>query len=61
MILGANNSRRNRQKRVSKPGSAIQLTSQTGVRCSIDNPDVCIENNRVGAFNLLGARRTYAV
>lgn len=40
-----------------KPSIVINLAAQAGVRYSIDNPDVYIQSNVVGFFNILEACR----
>lgn len=44
-----------------KPDYVINLAAQAGVRYSIKNPDIYIESNLVGFFNILEACRTYPV
>ncbi|HEY5556706.1 GDP-mannose 4,6-dehydratase [Acetobacterium sp.] len=44
-----------------KPAIAINLAAQAGVRYSIENPDVYIQSNIVGFFNILEACRYYPV
>lgn len=39
----------------------INLAAQAGVRYSIDNPDVYIESNIIGFYNILECCRTYPV
>lgn len=39
----------------------VNLAAQAGVRYSIENPDVYIQSNIVGFFNILEACRTYPV
>lgn len=40
-----------------KPDIVVNLAAQAGVRYSIDNPDVYIESNMIGFFNILEACR----
>jgi len=44
-----------------KPSIVINLAAQAGVRYSIENPDVYIQSNIVGFFNILEACRYYPV
>lgn len=44
-----------------KPNIVINLGAQAGVRYSIENPDVYIQSNIVGFFNILEACRYYPV
>lgn len=44
-----------------KPNIVINLAAQAGVRYSIENPDVYIESNIIGFFNILEACRNYPV
>ena len=44
-----------------KPSVVVNLAAQAGVRYSIENPDVYIESNIIGFFNILEACRTYPV
>ena len=44
-----------------KPEYVINLAAQAGVRYSIENPDVYIESNLIGFFNILEACRNYPV
>lgn len=44
-----------------RPDIVVNLAAQAGVRYSIDNPDVYIESNLVGFFNILEACRHYPV
>ncbi len=44
-----------------KPSIVVNLAAQAGVRYSIDHPDVYIESNIVGFFNILEACRHYPV
>ena len=44
-----------------KPAVVVQLAAQAGVRYSIDHPDVYIESNIVGFFNILEACRNHPV
>lgn len=41
--------------------TAVNLAAQAGVRYSIDNPDVYLESNLVGFYNILEACRNYPV
>lgn len=43
------------------PSIVVNLAAQAGVRYSIDHPDVYIESNVVGFFNILEACRWYPV
>lgn len=43
------------------PAVVVNLAAQAGVRYSIDHPDVYIESNLVGFFNILEACRHYPV
>ena len=43
------------------PAVAVNLAAQAGVRYSIDHPDVYIESNLIGFFNILEACRYYPV
>ena len=43
------------------PSVVVNLAAQAGVRYSIDHPDVYIESNIVGFFNILEACRHYQV
>ncbi|AFA48868.1 GDP-mannose 4,6-dehydratase [Acetobacterium woodii] len=43
------------------PTIVVNLAAQAGVRNSIENPDVYIESNVVGFFNILEACRNYPV
>ena len=43
------------------PSVVVNLAAQAGVRYSIDHPDVYIESNIVGFFNILEACRHYPV
>ncbi len=43
------------------PAAVVNLAAQAGVRYSIDHPDVYIESNLVGFFNILEACRHYPV
>lgn len=45
----------------SKPNIVINLAAQAGVRYSIENPDIYIQSNIVGFFNVLEACRRYPV
>ena len=40
-----------------KPGVVVNLAAQAGVRYSIDHPDVYIESNLIGFYNILEACR----
>lgn len=42
-----------------KPQVAVNLAAQAGVRYSITNPDVYIESNIIGFYNILEACRNY--
>ena len=44
-----------------KPNIVVNLAAQAGVRYSIENPDVYIQNNIIGFFNILEACRHNAV
>lgn len=44
-----------------KPDIVINLAAQAGVRYSIDHPDVYIESNIIGFYNILEACRNYHV
>ncbi|MCB2296797.1 GDP-mannose 4,6-dehydratase [Clostridium tagluense] len=44
-----------------KPNIVVNLAAQAGVRYSIENPDVYIQSNIVGFFNILEACRFYPV
>ncbi|HEX3030239.1 MAG TPA: NAD-dependent epimerase/dehydratase family protein [Clostridia bacterium] len=44
-----------------KPNIVVNLAAQAGVRYSIDNPDVYIQSNIVGFFNMLEACRHHQV
>ncbi|MBD2847551.1 SDR family NAD(P)-dependent oxidoreductase [Paenibacillus sp. IB182496] len=44
-----------------RPRVVIHLAAQAGVRYSIENPDVYIQTNLIGFFNLLEACRHYPV
>lgn len=44
-----------------KPNIVVNLAAQAGVRFSIENPDVYIQSNIIGFFNILEACRTYPV
>lgn len=44
-----------------KPNIVINLAAQAGVRYSIENPDVYIQSNIIGFFNILEACRHYPV
>ena len=44
-----------------RPDIAVNLAAQAGVRYSIENPDVYIESNIIGFYNILEACRSYPV
>lgn len=44
-----------------RPSIVVNLAAQAGVRYSITNPDVYIESNIVGFYNILEACRSYPV
>ena len=44
-----------------RPAVVVHLAAQAGVRYSIDHPDVYIESNLIGFFNILEACRHYPV
>ena len=44
-----------------RPGIVVNLAAQAGVRYSITNPDVYIESNLIGFYNILEACRRYPV
>ena len=44
-----------------KPSVVVNLAAQAGVRYSIDHPDVYIESNLIGFYNILEACRHYPV
>ena len=44
-----------------KPEVVVNLAAQAGVRYSIDHPDVYIESNLIGFYNILEACRHYPV
>lgn len=44
-----------------KPAVVVNLAAQAGVRYSINNPDVYIESNMIGFYNLLEACRHHEV
>ncbi|MBR3107144.1 MAG: NAD-dependent epimerase/dehydratase family protein [Clostridia bacterium] len=44
-----------------KPAVVVNLAAQAGVRYSIDHPDVYIESNLIGFFNILEACRRHPV
>lgn len=44
-----------------KPSIVVNLAAQAGVRYSIENPDVYIESNIIGFYNILEACRHYPV
>lgn len=43
------------------PSVVVNLAAQAGVRYSIDHPDIYIESNIIGFFNILEACRNYPV
>lgn len=45
----------------SKPDIVVNLAAQAGVRYSIDNPDVYIQSNIIGFYNILEACRAFPV
>ncbi|WP_285765862.1 SDR family NAD(P)-dependent oxidoreductase [Peribacillus sp. SI8-4] len=45
----------------SKPNIVVNLAAQAGVRYSIENPDVYIQSNIIGFYNILEACRHYPV
>ena len=45
----------------SKPEMVVNLAAQAGVRYSITNPDVYVESNLVGFYNILEASRNHPV
>lgn len=45
----------------SKPEMVVNLAAQAGVRYSITNPDVYVESNLVGFYNILEACRNHPV
>ena len=47
--------------KIYKPNYVLHMAAQAGVRYSIDNPDVYIESNIIGFFNILEACRYYPV
>ena len=47
--------------RESKPQIVVNLAAQAGVRYSITNPDVYIESNLIGFYNILEACRNHPV
>lgn len=47
--------------RTYRPAVVVNLAAQAGVRYSIDHPEVYIESNLVGFFNILEACRSYEV
>jgi len=47
--------------KVHNPNYVINLAAQAGVRYSIENPDVYIESNIIGFFNILEMCRKYPV
>lgn len=44
-----------------RPDVVVNLAAQAGVRYSIEHPDVYIESNIIGFYNILEACRTYPV
>ena len=44
-----------------KPNVVVNLAAQAGVRYSIENPDVYIQSNIIGFFNIIEACRFYPV
>lgn len=44
-----------------KPNTVVNLAAQAGVRYSIENPDVYIQSNIIGFYNILEACRHYPV
>src|SRR5690625_7537812 len=44
-----------------RPEVVINLAAQAGVRYSLENPDVYIDSNIIGFFNILEACRHYPV
>ena len=44
-----------------RPDVVVNLAAQAGVRYSIDHPDVYIESNLIGFYNILEACRNYPV
>ena len=44
-----------------RPAVVVNLAAQAGVRYSIDHPDVYIESNIIGFYNILEACRAYPV
>ncbi|SFB01115.1 UDP-glucuronate 4-epimerase [Lentibacillus halodurans] len=44
-----------------KPDIVVNMAAQAGVRYSIDNPDVYIQSNLIGFYNILEACRHYPV
>ena len=44
-----------------RPSVVVNLAAQAGVRYSIENPDVYIESNIIGFYNILEACRKYPV
>lgn len=44
-----------------RPDIVVNLAAQAGVRYSIENPDVYVESNLIGFFNILEACRHYPV
>lgn len=44
-----------------RPNIVVNMAAQAGVRYSIENPDVYVESNLIGFFNILEACRHYPV
>ena len=44
-----------------RPAVVVNLAAQDGVRYSMDHPDVCIETNLIGFYNILEACRRFPV
>ena len=44
-----------------RPDVVVNLAAQDGVRYSIEHPDVCMESNLIGFYNILEACRRYPV
>ncbi len=44
-----------------RPQIVVNMAAQAGVRNSVDNPDVYIESNLIGFYNILEACRNYPV
>lgn len=47
--------------KANKPNVVVNLAAQAGVRYSIENPDVYIQSNIIGFYNILEACRYYPV